>query len=409
MDAAEGGISQREFQQKVLDGVEGLQKSIQQHEEALKGNGNDIAKLKELGNDVTQKLGEFRKAQLAMKSAGVRRPGHVTEECARHLGGIAVLAGLRGGQLKGDRYEGLVKDVLGMEARTALTSSDIPLPESYGSEVVELVSQYGAARQFGIVYPLGSGTTKLPRLKTSPAFGLIAGSGAVTEVSPQTEWVTFTPEKFGGLVRLPTEIDEDSIFAVGQFVARYAAREMAKVEDTQFFLSTGAGSGVNGSVKGLCVSTINNSKVVQLGSTKTKYSDATLANIRAIRAVVDSAALGMGSYFMHPSFEQHLAGLNTSGDKPYQANGVRGATLDGFPINWVDIMPAYSTSANASKVFMLFGDLSYQYLGIRRGLQFDVSREAGFTTDEILVRALERLTVGLMATGAVAGLETAES
>ena len=154
---------------------------------------------------------------------------------------------------------------------------------------------------------------------------------------------------------------------------------------------------------------ITNSKVTQMASTKTHYSDATLANLRAVRAVVDAAALRNGAYYMHPSFEQHLSGLNTAGDKPYNSSGLMGATFDGFKINWIDVMPAYSTSANVSKVFVLFGDPSYQYLGIRGGIRFDTSREAGFATDEILVRAVERLTIGLMATGAVSGLETAAS
>ena len=112
---------------------------------------------------------------------------------------------------------------------------------------------------------------------------------------------------------------------------------------------------------------------------------------------------------MHPTFEQHLAGLNTAGDKPYIANGVNGASLDGFPIRWVDVMPAYSTSAIVSKVFSLFGDASYQYLGVRKSMEIATSREAGFSTDETLVRALERFTIGNMATGAMSGLETAGS
>ena len=117
----------------------------------------------------------------------------------------------------------------------------------------------------------------------------------------------------------------------------------------------------------------------------------------------------MGSYYMHPSFEQHLSGLNTNGDHPYEANAAQGATLDGFPIRWVDVLPAYSTSANVSKVFMLFGDLSFQYLGVRGGVRFDTSVDAAFATDEILIRALERFTIGLMATGAISGLQTAAS
>ena len=72
-------------------------------------------------------------------------------------------------------------------------------------------------------------------------------------------------------------------------------------------------------------------------------------------------------------------------------------------------MPAYSAAANVSKVFVLFGDPSYQYLGIRGGVRFATSDQAAFPTDEILVRALERFAIGLMATGCVGGIETAAS
>jgi HK97 family phage major capsid protein len=107
--------------------------------------------------------------------------------------------------------------------------------------------------------------------------------------------------------------------------------------------------------------------------------------------------------------EQAFSSFNTAGDMPYQANAAQGATLDGFPIRWIDTLPAYSTTAQAGKVYVLFGDVSYQYLGVRGGMRFDTSREAGFTTDEILVRALERFTIGLMADNAVSGLQTAAS
>lgn len=306
-----------------------------------------------------------------------------------------------------EAVENIVKGILGAETKTALTASDIPLPVDYGSEVVELVSQYGAARKYGTVYPLGTGVVKLPRLKTDTAFGLISMSGTVTEKSPAIEFVTFTASKWGGLVRVPSEIEADSIVAIGQFIARYAARQLAKIEDTVYFIADGTGT--YDTLEGLCKSTVTNSKYSQMASTKTKYSDATLANFRAVRAVVDAAVIGNGAYYMHPSFEQHLSGLNTAGDKPYLANGIQGASLDGFPIRWVDVMPAYSTSANAAKVFALFGDMSYQYLGVRGGVNVATSIDAGFTTDEILIRALERFTIGLMATGAIAGLETAAS
>ena len=363
-------------------------------------------------------LDQHRKQALSRfgGSSGIRIPGKVTIECARHLSGLALAAGIRQGVVSGNS-ESLIKDILGAEYKTALTSSDIPLPTEYSGEVSELVGQYGSARQYGTVFPLGANPTKLPYLSTDTTFTVLAIATAITEKSPQVGLVTFTPEKFGGLIRMPTEIDEDSIVPMGQFLARYAARNMARAEDWNFWCSTGVVGTVNGDVEGLTVSTITNSKVTQMAGTKTHFSDVTIDNLRTLRTVVDSAALRSGAYYMHPTFEGHLAGLNTAGNRPYNPQAqiagtgaqpfVIGPTLDGFPIRWIDVLPAYATGVNASKVCVLFGDASFQYLGLRGGLRFDSSSHAGFATDEILIRCVERFTIGLMALGAMAGLETA--
>ncbi len=420
---SDAGLSDGEFQRKVIGGIEDIatkQKALEEKFSLIKETPEEIKRLKEEANQQRSLITKMEHHIAQTRSGRVARPGHVSDDCARHLGAVSLLLGIKGGQIAGgkqkDFAEGMIKDITGVEARTALTSSDIPLPVAYSGEVAELVGMFGTARQYGTVFPLGAGSVKLPKLATDPTFTLIAGSGTVTEKSPQTSWVTFTPEKFGGLVRLPTEMDEDSIVPIGQFLARYAARQMARAEDTQFWVSTGAGSGVNGSVEGLAKSTITNSKVtVQTGLGSP--SEMTLAHLRAVRAVPDASAIRFGAYYAHPSMEQKFAALNTSGDKPYNPQAqimgtgaqpfTTGPTLDGFPIRWVDVMPAYTTSDVLNTVHVLFGDASFQYLGIRGGMRFDTSTEAGFTTDEILVRALERMTIGLMATGCMAGVETA--
>jgi HK97 family phage major capsid protein len=399
-----GGMSEQEFQGKVLRGVETL--------------AGDIKRLKEESNRHSGLINTLKSVRGG--SHGLPAvPGKVSDDCARFIGAVALVCGLKGGQIvsgkAADFAAGFIKDATGIEVRTALTSSDIPLPVEYQGDVVEMVGLFGNARKFATVLPLGSGSVKLPRLKTDPAFGLIVGSGTVTEKSPQTEWVTFTPEKFGGLVRVPSEMDEDSIVGIGQFLARYAARQMAYLEDWQVFRSTGAGSGINGTAEGLTKSVVTNSKTTVSGVLGSP-SEFTLTHFRTLRTVCDAAALRTGAYYLHPSFETLLATFNTSGNKPYnpqaQISGsganpmLTGPTLDGFPIRWVDVMPVYTTSDALSTVHVLFGDVSFQYLGIRGGMRFDTSAEAGFTTDEILVRALERMTTGLMATGAVGGLIT---
>ena len=403
------------MEQKVLDDLKATLSEIKGGVDKTQGDtkaaGEKILTLEQGVAALKSEVEAFRRAQLSQKHAtrGVRRDPNgnvvVSEDCARALGAIGLIGAAKIGKVAANDIEGLVKETLDLNIKTALSSSDIPLPTGYSGEVVELVSAYGAARRYGTVYPLGNGIVNLPRLKTDTTFTVLTQSAAITEKSPQTEWVTFTPEKFGGLIRIPSEIDQDSIVSLGQFIARYAARNMARVEDWNFFMGTGVVGTVNGDVEGLCVSTITNSKV-KVSGVLGSPSEFTLTHIRSIRGVVDAPALQNAAYYMHPSFEALLSQLNTAGDKPYLANGITGPTLDGWPIRWVDVMLPYVTTDVLNKVHILFGDLSYQYLGVRKGMEFATSMEAGFATDEILIRALERFTIGLMATGAVSGLET---
>jgi HK97 family phage major capsid protein len=361
----------------------------------------------------TQKhLEQLRRSGL---SATAPRLAHqaVSDDCARHIAATVVcgadaIGGLN--HIKGVQRDALVgecKNILGLETRSALTSSDIPLPTMYSSQIVELVWKFGQARQFATVYPLGQGTTKLPQLKTTPSFGFIAQSASITEKSPQIQFVTFNPQKAGGIVRIPSEIDADSIVPLGQFLARYVAREMARWEDTVLFLADGT-SGYN-SLKGVGQTAIDNSLVQQLATGNTRPSNITLADVRSLRAKVNAAALFTGAYYFHPSMEALLRTFNVSGNTPFVINPNGQATLDGFPVRWVGVLPVYDANAHVSQVQGAFGDMSYWCFGERASVSLETSREVYFATDELAVRALERFTVQLMANDAVAALQLAAS
>lgn len=412
----EAAAETKKVNKQLVDSLESINKRLAKIDDLEKGiekNRADYDAVTKLVAECQKELLEFRKQSVQMASITQRaaRPGFLSDGAAKWLGGVYLLAAKNQEKLDKIRFDGVtgkgrdelieakIRECLGIEAKASLTTSDIPIPTQWQGEVVELVSQFGAARKYGTVFPLGAGVVKLPRLGTDTAFGLISASAGVTAKSPTVVFVTFTPEKYGGLITLPSEIDDDSIVAMGQFLGRYCARQIAKSEDTLFFVGNGT---TDGDPEGLILSCGTDSKSVTLAATKNKRSDLTLANLRAMRAVVDAAALGTSAYYFHPSFEQHFSGLNTAGDKPYLANGINGASLDGFPIRWVDVMPVWSNTDTSGLGFGLFGDVSYQYLGVRKGLEIATSKEAGFTTDEILVRGLERFTIGKMAVGAVA-------
>jgi len=398
-----------EFRQgltQIRNGVEQTQHEINDLNSAL----NEVRR----DNDETRKqLEKLRKTQLSAAGKPILRPGQVVSEgCARHLAAIFVLSAEAQGKLHDHRQRenllGAACDFLGVQQRAALTTSDIPMPIVYAQEVVELVWQFGQFRRYATVYPLGGLTTKLPKLSTTPAFGVINQSASVGEKSPQIAFVTFTAFKSGGIVRIPSEIDSDSVVQLGQFLARYIAREMARWEDSVGYLGDGTGTYGNVSGIGKKADTLGNK--VQLATGKTKPGDIAIGDLRTLRGKVDAAALAMGAYYMHPTMENFLAGLNNSTNlTPYVPNGQNGPTFDGFPVRWIGVMPIFDTSAHTNQYQVYFGDHSYWYFGERTGLDIQQSRDVYFATDEVGIRALERFDIQLMADNATAVLQLAAS
>jgi HK97 family phage major capsid protein len=410
----------------ILDGMKGYDSMFK--ELASEGGWAAIKKLPELlkteqtRNDELQgRLKKMEKgASITPGTTGVRWVNggpFVTDDCALAMAGMYMACSYRqekwNAKLLGDAEQAMEKAAgyLGV-TRAALTGTDIPLPTIYVPQVVELVYKYGQFRQFATVFPLGAGTVNLPQLKAGEdAFGLIAMSAAVTERRVQAQNVTFTAQKVGGIVRIPTEIEEDTFIPLGQFLARYISRRFAAFEDTIGFLGDNTATYGRYGVAPYTTSIGGTPQLRQLAAGKTKVTDAVVNDFRAIRALVNAAVLqtGNAAYYMNPTMEALLVTFNTL-NQPLiyrPAQGGQPASLDGFPIRWVGVMQAYSAAAAPSTFPAVFGDLSYWYLGERGAPRVETSREVYFATDEIGMRAVERIDVQAMAPDAMSALETA--
>jgi hypothetical protein len=142
-----------------------------------------------------------------------------------------------------------------------------------------------------------------------PAFGSIAMSGAFPEKVPT---VTFASLESHKVVRLPREIDEQSVVPMGQFLARYGAIEFARAEDTWGFLADGSAQYEN-SVKGIVQTASEAARVLTLAAGKTKPSDATLDDFRMLRTKVNKAALNgrLSAYYLDSTWEVRLPAFRT--------------------------------------------------------------------------------------------------
>jgi HK97 family phage major capsid protein len=347
-------------------------------------------------------------------TARVRVPGLVSDECARHLTAVFILHCERSGKLEALASQAAQRSTLlgfahdSLATRTALSTNDIPLPSQYGSEIRELVSDFGVVRRRMSIYPIGMGTSRPARMGTRPSFGSIAMSAPFVEKSPTLSFASLESHKIGGVVRLPREIDEQSIVALGQFLARYGAVEFARAEDTWGFLADGGGT--YETVKGIVQIARDNENTVVLASGKTKPSDATLADFRALRRKVNKAALNgrLSAYYLDTTWETQLPTFkSTSEPLVYQRLPDGSAILDGYPIVWTDVLTPFGTAAAADSPLAVFGALSFWWLGEHGSPRIDTSEHVWFANDQLAVRFIEEIDFDYAASDALAVLLTA--
>ena len=228
--------------------------------------------------------------------------------------------------------------------------------------------------------------------------------------SPTITFASLESHKIGGIVRLPREIDQQSIVAMGNFLARYGAIEFARAEDTWGFNADG--SATYETVKGIVQIARDNTKTVVLAPTKIKPSDATLADFRTLRTKVNKAALNgrLSAYYLDSTWETALPGFRTTAEpNVYMRLPDGSAILDGYPIVWTDVLTPYSTTNQNDKAIAVFGALSFWWMGEHGQPRIDTSEHVYFVNDQLGVRFIEEIDFDYMATDATAALLTAVS
>ena len=402
----------KEFQ-GILGELQGGWAQIKQLPDTIRTLQGDTAELRQHVTDVRRLL-----AARGRVSAAARQHGTVSDDCARHLAAQFIMQCERSGKLEAlasaparrDALLDFARNALNLTTRSAVSAGDIPLPSEYGSELRELISDFGVVRRRMFPYPIGLGTARPARMGLRPAFGSVVMSAAFAEKTPTLDFASLESHKLGGVVRLPREIDEQSAVAMGQFLARYGAVEFARAEDTWGFLADG--SGTYESVKGIVKTARDNSRAVSLVAGKTKPSDATLDDFRALRTKVNKAALNgrLSAYYLDTTWETRLPAFRSANEpNVYQRLPDGSAMLDGYPVVWTDVLEPYGTAASADKPIAVFGALSFWWFGEHGSPRIDTSEHVWFANDQLAVRFIEEIDFDYCATDATAALLTAAS
>lgn len=395
--------------------IDSFEKSINQIIKLGDENAAVVKELKERLDHSEQKVIKMEKLFAARghgAGAPQRRSGKISEEGARALASSVIVHCLRSGVIEGAIPNPTMRDALVSQARSflgvsekAMTTAEVPLPTTFSGDLRELVAEFGSIRGLMFPYPLTGGVSRPPRFGTRPAFESIAMSGAFPEKKPTFGFASLESHKIGGYVLVPRELEDQSIVNMGQFLARYAAVEFARAEDSWALFADGTAT--YESVTGVFKIAADNGKLVTLGPTKTAPSDATLEHFRELRRKVNSTARKRGRYLLNHTWETRLWDLNTQANPNvfrYSMDGT--AYLDGNPITWVEVMQEYTTDAAPSQYIAAFGDLQWWWFGERGSPRIDQSEHVAFLNDQIAVRFIEELDFDYQSIEAVSVMKT---
>lgn len=276
------------------------------------------------------------------------------------------------------------------------------VPEEFVATVLDIAKDVGYLRKYGTVIKMGSDTLNIPKLTAKPSVSWVSEGSAITTGQPTIGQVQLVAKKAGLIVPITRELFMDSKVDLQTLLGRIIAESLAEAEDNQGF----AGDGT------VFTGVLNdpNVNVVSMPATKTGFADITADDLINLISAVPSTVAKKGAFVMHRSVLAQIKTLK-DGNGSYLFNPVD-KTIWGYPVYTSDVMPSMSDSA-VDKKFIIFGDLSYLYLGDREQISVAVADQATVGTDNLFeknmlaLRVIERVGIAVAMPSAFAVLKTA--
>ena len=278
------------------------------------------------------------------------------------------------------------------------------VPEEFSAKVIDIAGQYGYVRRFGTVVPMRRDTLTIPKFSSKPAVQWVGEGGTIPAGQPSFDQVQLTAKKAALIVPVTTELFEDSGVDVANLLSKLFGEAVAKAEDEQGF--TGNGTVFTGILHADGVNTVT------MDAGETSFSDVSADDLINLIAAVPSSAADKGMFVMHRTILAKVKTLK-DGNGSYLFDP-KDRTIWGYPVITSDVMPALGDSA-ADTPFIIFGDLSYLYLGDRKKISVALADQATvgsdnlFEKDMLALRVIERVAIAVAMPEAFAILKTAAS
>jgi len=269
------------------------------------------------------------------------------------------------------------------------------VPVELESAILDLRDTFGAFRRRACVWPMGRDSSVFPRRTGTAAAYFIAEGAAAPSTSTNLDDVNLTAKKLGAMVTLSSELDEDAIVNMVDYVATEIAWALAVKEDDCAF--NGDGTSTYGGIRGMAAVANDGQHgkaKVTAASGHNAYGLLDSSDLGNLIAGIRASALPRAAWYVSSmgfalTFARIAAatgGLLTPG----MCDGIPTQFYNGFPVILSQKLPQVATSI-AGQAMMAFGDLyGAAVLGQRRGLTIARSDHRYLDTDQIAILCTER-------------------
>lgn len=302
--------------------------------------------------------------------------------------------------------------------RGALKESDNSLggflvPIEMERSIITLREERGVLRREAMVVPMASDTLHMPRRSSGVTAYWTGELSEITASNPVLDQVELTAKKLGALVRMSSEVNEDTVVSLADFVTQEIAYAFADKEDLAGF--TGTGTSTYGGITGLKDALADGSEYTAITG-NTAFGTLDLLDFENMIGKLPLYALQNAKWYISragwAASMQRLADA-AGGNTTQNIMGGTGPAFLGFPVVWVQVMNSTLTAQTSTEGLCYFGDMRQTVkLGSRRGMALAVSNDRYFETDEIGIKATQRLDIVVAekgtstAAGSMIGLET---
>ena len=272
------------------------------------------------------------------------------------------------------------------------------VPDEFEHTLIEALEEQNIMRRLATVIRTDSGERQIPVVATKGTAAWVEEEALIPESSDTFDQVTLNAYKVATMIKVSTELLNDSAFSLESYIAREFARRVGVKEEESFFVG-------DGSKKPTGI--LDDTSGAPVAKTTASATDITLDEVLDLFYSLRTPYRSKASFITNDSTMKAIRQIKDASGQYLWQPSIKEGTPDmiiGRPIHTSGFVPEIGAGTKA----LLFGDYSYYWIADRQSRIFQRLNEMFAITGQVGFIATQRVDGKLILPEAVQVLQMAE-